>query len=338
MLRSLGTSTPHRIGFLLLPRFSMICLLSAIEPLRGVNRTLGYEAYDWFFLSVDGAPVQASNGMALAPSGAIDAVENHAAALSVIASYDPLAAVTPALLRWLRRLYRTGTDIGAFETGPLVLAEAGLLRQRRATLHWETLPAFREAYIDVDARDSLFEIDPPFYTCSGGTAAMDLMLHLIGQRHSAELAASVSEQFIHSEIRAQDAGQRISADRRAGVVDRDLVCVTETMQANLENPLDLATMAARCGIGKRRLERLFQQRLGVPPQRYYLRLRLEHARHLLRHGALPLHEVALACGFGSASWFSRAYAAHFGQPPSAERKAAAETSTDHANPPSRPRS
>lgn len=318
MLRLPESGTPHCIGFLLLPRFSMICLLSAIEPLRGVNRTLGYAAYDWFFLSVDGGPVEASNGMALAPSGTTAAAD-HAAALSVIASYDPLAAVTPALLRRLRRLYHAGTDIGAFETGPLVLAEAGLLRQRRVTLHWETLPAFREAYIDVDARDSLFEIDPPFYTCSGGTAAMDLMLHLIGQRHSPDLAASVSEQFIHSEIRAQDAGQRMSADRRAGVVDRELVCVTETMQANLESPLDLATLAECCGIGKRRLERLFQQRLGVPPQRYYLRLRLEHARHLLYHGALPVHEVALACGFGSASWFSRAYTAHFGCSPSCDR-------------------
>lgn len=318
MLQPHNRETPQRIGFLLLPRFSMICLLSAIEPLRGANRTLGYEAYRWSFISVDGRPVEASNGMRLAAASGIGAIADLPA-VTVVASYDPLAVVDTGLLRWLRSLYRLGTDLGAFETGTLVLAEAGLLAGRRVTLHWETLAAFRERHLDIDARDSLFEIDGPIFTCSGGTAAMDLVLHLIGQHHSKDLAASVSEQFLHTEIRAQDARQRMAADHRAGVHVPELARATEIMQANLETPLDVPSLAARCAVGRRRLERLFIRHLGAPPQRYYLRLRLERARHLLRHGHLPVHEVAIACGFGSASWFTRAYRTHFGHQPSGER-------------------
>lgn len=325
MLQLHKRETPQRIAYLLLPRFSMICLLSAIEPLRGANRTLGYEAYRWCFVSLDGEPVAASNGMPIAPAGDIHAVDDWPA-VSVVASYEPMAAVTPALLRWLRRLHHGGSDLGAFEAGPLVLAEAGLLRGRRITLHWENLAAFRERYLDVEARDALFEIDPPFFTCSGGTAAMDLSLWLIAQHHSEALATSVSEQFLHTEIRAHDAGQRMAADRRAGTTNRDLVRATEIMQAHVEAPLDMGELAARCGISRRRLDRLFVRHLGVPPQRYYQQLRLERARHLLRHADLPVHEVALACGFGSASWFSRAYRAHFGHPPRAEQRDAVEAS------------
>lgn len=318
MLRQHNRESPQRIGFLLLPRFSMMCLLSAVEPLRGANRTLGHEAYRWSFFSVDGNPVEASNGIPIAVECGIDALE-HFPAVSVVASYEPMVAVDERLLRWLRQLHRQGADLGAFETGTRVLAAAGLLAGRRVTLHWETLAAFREEHLDIDARDSLFEIDGPIFTCSGGTAAMDLVLHLIARHHSEELATSVSEQFLHSEIRAPGVSQRMASDRRAGVSAPELVRATEVMQANIETPLGLADLAARCGIGKRRLERLFSRHLGIAPQRYYLQLRLERARHLLRHGPLPIHEVALACGFGSASWFTRAYRARFGHPPRVER-------------------
>ena len=183
---------PQRIGFLLLPKFSMMCLLSAIEPLRGANRTLGRTAYSWHFWSIDGAPVAASNGIPIAPEAGIDAV--HAfPAIAVVASYDPLAAVDRRVLRWLRQRSREGSEIGGFETGTCVLAEAGLLSGRRVTLHWETLDAFRETYLDIDARDALFEIDGPVFTCSGATAAMDLMLHLIARQQSDAVAASVAD-------------------------------------------------------------------------------------------------------------------------------------------------
>jgi len=318
MLQQPEPGTTQRIGFLLLPKFSLMSLLSAIEPLRGANRTLGREAYSWHFFSADGAPVAASNGIPIAPECAIEAVDAFPA-VCVLASYDPLASVDRRLCRWLRHLHRRGTELGGFETGTLVLAEAGLLRGRRVTLHWETLEAFRETCLDTDARESLYEIDGPIFTSSGATAPMDLMLHLIGQHHSAAVATSVADQFVHTEIRDAAARQRMAADRRVGVSDPELVRVTEAMEANLEHPLTLGELAQRCGLSRRRLQRLFERHMDEPPQRHYLRLRLERARHLLCHGDLPVHEVALACGFGSAAYFARAYRAHHGHPPSAER-------------------
>lgn len=319
MLQHSNRETPQRVAFLLLPKFSLMCLLSAVEPLRGANRTLGYTAYTWHFLSVDGREVPSSNGIPIAAAHGIEEVDDFPA-VCVVASYEPLAAVDRRVVRWLGRLYGRGRDLGALETGAFVLAEAGLLAGRCVTVHWETLEAFRETYLDVEARDSLFEVDGRFFTCSGAAAAMDMMLHLIGRHHSPELAASVSEQFLHGEIRDPGARQRLAADRRLGVSDPVLVRVTETMQANLEAPLGVAELAARCDLSRRQLERLFARRLGEPPQRYYLRMRLERARHLLRYGDLPVSEVGLASGFGSAAWFSRAYRAQFGYTPTAERR------------------
>ena len=60
--------------FLLLPGFSMMGLMSAIEPLRVANRFRG-DLYRWHLLSRDGAAVAASNGMSLNVDGALELVE-----------------------------------------------------------------------------------------------------------------------------------------------------------------------------------------------------------------------------------------------------------------------
>ncbi|MDZ7714515.1 MAG: hypothetical protein U5L06_16155 [Rhodovibrio sp.] len=67
------TQEPSAIGFLLLPRFSLMSLLSAIEPLRGANRTLGRTAYAWEFFSLDGAPVESSSDIPIAAHRSTDA-------------------------------------------------------------------------------------------------------------------------------------------------------------------------------------------------------------------------------------------------------------------------
>jgi AraC family carnitine catabolism transcriptional activator len=57
--------------------------------------------------------------------------------MCVVASYEPMRRITLELLQWLRRPHRSGGGIGAFETGALVLAAAGLLEGRRVTVPWE---------------------------------------------------------------------------------------------------------------------------------------------------------------------------------------------------------
>ena len=53
----------------------MIAFTSAIEPLRIANRLSGRRLYDWRLVSRDGAPVPASNGIAIQVDGAIAADE-----------------------------------------------------------------------------------------------------------------------------------------------------------------------------------------------------------------------------------------------------------------------
>jgi len=319
MLNQATHEPPEKLGFLLVPDFSMIGFFSAVEPLRVANRLCGRPLFSWHIFSVDGEPVQASNGMAIVADAPISAVERFPTVI-VCASFEPERHAGKRLLAWLRRLDRQGARLGALDTGTRILAEAGLLDGHRATLHWEAVPAFVEQFPEVAVSQELFEIDRKRITCSGGTAAIDLMLHLIAARHGQGLAIEVSEQLLHARMRSPDDHQRIAVGQRLGVRHPKLIRIVEAMEDNLEEPLGLDQVAAIGGISRRQLERLFRGHLGDTPTGYYLKLRLRRARQFLEQTDMSVLGVSLACGFVSAPYFSRAYRALFGRAPRDDRR------------------
>ncbi|ALP64456.1 GlxA family transcriptional regulator [Paraburkholderia caribensis] len=309
---------PEDISFLLLPGFSAIGFMSAIEPLRVANR-FRENLYRWHILSVDGAPVAASNGISMNAEAAFGDVD-HVRTVFIVAGFDPLACYSRALGDWLRRLDHTHATLGGIDTGAFILAEAGLLRATDSvTLHWEALSAFRERYPSVNASEELFEIGARRITCAGGTASIDMMLDLISRSHGAALASSISEQFVVSRIRQRSDHQRMEIAARYGVHNRKLIQVIGVMEQNMEEPLAPADLAQEIGVTRRQLERLFCSSLKDTPTHFYLQLRLDRARELLRQTDMSITAICVACGFESPSHFSRTYRARFGTSPRSDR-------------------
>tara|TARA_R110002167_G_scaffold212382_2_gene416987 strand:+ start:15 stop:734 length:720 start_codon:yes stop_codon:yes gene_type:complete len=214
---------------------------------------------------------------------------------------------------------RTGAEIGALCTGGHVLARAGLLNGHRCTIHWENLEGFAEDFPDIEVSEQLFEVDGKRFTSAGGTAAADMMLHLIAMQHGHELAGEVAEQIIHERIREHGEHQRMSLPARIGVRHPKLLQIIERMQQNLEEPLGRSDLAREANLSTRQLERLFRKYLNRSPARYYLELRLHKARLLLLQTNMSVMNAALACGFVSASHFTKCYRSFFGRTPYRER-------------------
>ena len=309
---------PGRLAFLLVPGFSMMAFASAVEPLRVANRLSGRTLYTWRILSRDGEPVAASNGMLVIANARLDDW-GDVTRIVVCAGFDPRLHDDRAVRSELRRCARAGIDLGAMDTGSFFLAWARLLDGYRATVHWECLDSFQEQFPRVQATPHLFEMDRDRFTCAGGTAALDMMLHIIRLEHSHALAGAVSEQFIHAPIRSAQDAQRMTPAARQGILHPKLARAVTAMEARLEEPLSCAEICTSAGISSRQLERLFLSRLGRTPARYYLELRLQRARALLQYSDLPVTRVAVACGFNSLAHFSRSYRSWSGKRPSAER-------------------
>ncbi|MDP6692248.1 MAG: GlxA family transcriptional regulator [Alphaproteobacteria bacterium] len=313
---------PRRIGFFLLPGFTMIALTAAIEPLRLAQHVSGRRLYDCHLISADGGPVAASNGIELAADLALKDVTAHPM-LFVCGGINSHNYDDRRVLGWLRRLDARGGNLGALCTGSAVLARAGLLDGYRCTVHWENLAGLIERYPDIEFTSELFEIDRDRLTCSGGTAALDMMLNIIALDYDDDLAARVAEQLLHERIRDRHDQQRMPLRIRLGGSHPKLRNAVAAMEQNLEEPLAYAELAAAVGLSTRHLERLFQRYFHMTPTRYYLELRLNRARQLLRQTDLSVTAAALACGFVSASHFSKSYRDLFGNTPRAERRQAA---------------
>jgi transcriptional regulator GlxA family with amidase domain len=309
-----------RFAFLTLPNYSMIAVSNAVEPLRMANSVSGQPGYEWVIASLDGAPVAASNGLSLSPTVALTDV-GRVDIVFVCGGINIREAVSPVLLAALRRISDQRTPLGALCTGGYALARAGLLDRYRATIHWENLSALREEFPRVVISDQLFTIDRNRFTCSGGVAPLDLMLHLIESKLGSRIAQRVSEQFIVDRIRGDTERQYVPLRAQVGVSHQSLIRVAELMEANIERPLSLERIAKETGLSRRQIERLFKRHLNCVPKRYYLEMRLKRARELLLQTAMPIMDITTACGFQSPPHFSKCYRNQFGHPPSAERQA-----------------
>ena len=294
------------VGFILVPGFPLMSYASAVEPLRAANLLSGERLYDWWHASPDGTPVAASNGVVVIPDARLGDAALAADRVFACAGGNPSGFDDPDVFAWLRRAARHGTAVGGISGGPYVLANAGLLEARRCTVHWEHVPAFAERFPTIEVVRSLFEIDGGRITCSGGTAALDLMLHFVAQDHGAALAGEVGDWFLHDRIREGVSPQRMPAQMRFDTRDERLIRVLETMEAALETPLRREALAEVACLSVRQLERLFQSEMGVGLHRHYLRLRLRQAARLRSETALSDAEIAGTTGFASASEMRRA--------------------------------
>ncbi len=309
-----------RFVFLLLPNYSMTGFASAVEPLRIANRMAEQTIYEWKIISETGENVRCSNGAALVVDGAFSELDRDQTII-VCGGMDIKSVTTKTVMGWLRRESRKGMAIGALCTASYVLAKAGLLDGRRATIHWENRESFLEEFPDLELSTAIFTVDRNRYTSAGGAASLDLMLKLIGSKHGAKLANAVADQMIHTAIRTDKDDQRLSIPTRIGVRHPKLAKVIHIMEENLEEPISPSDLADDVGMSTRQLERLFRRYLDRSPKRYYMELRLRKSRNLLLQTEMSVINVALACGFSSPSHFSKCYRSHFQTTPYRERGA-----------------
>jgi len=319
---------PRTIAFLLVREFSMISVVSALEPLRGANRLLGRRHYTWRLVSDDGQPALASNGMQIAVDASLADLGRDLDSIDFLFVCAGLDSDPPGRARLhsvLSQAARAGKVLGSLSAGTFVLARAGLLEGYRCTVHWEFMPAFQEDFPDIACCDGLYVIDRDRWTGSGGITGMDMMLQLIEIDHGPALSRSVGNQYQVDRIRNAGVNQRPGALERLDTLPPPLQKAVGLMMAHIETPLRMDEFADLSGLNLRRMERLFKAHLDAAPAQFYRRLRLEKARELLMHSALSTLEIGFLTGFSSSSHFAMAYAREFGTRPSDVRKSASRS-------------
>ncbi len=286
----------------------------AMETLQTANRMAGQTLFKTVVCAEDSTPICDSLGAQFPIDHGLEDV--HRDDVVVLVCGDNVRdACTPAVLQWVRKAARQGCEIGGLSTGVWIMAEAGLMTDLPATLHWEHRASFAEKFPDVVLDEYTYVVDNKRYSTAGGTSVIDLMLHLISEKESPELANLVADQLLYTNIRVLQHSARVQVAERIGMRHPKLSEILALMETNLEEPLRPGDLAKTVNISTRQLERLFRRYLSETPKKYYMDMRLQRAQHLLLQTNMSVTEVAVACGFNAASHFSRSFRQRYGMSP-----------------------
>lgn len=314
-------TSPTHVGFVMIPRFNMLTLTTIIEPMRIANYLAPKQLYQWDYRSPEPGPVIASNGLQV-ECRALDTKQSPPPDIVIVlGSWGADHYHNATLFNWLRRIARTGSKLIGVELGVYALARAGLLAGHRATTHWSCKPGFVEAFPNVDVCEQLYTVDQNLMTCAGGTAGLDLMLHIVSSQHGEQLAAEVANQVMHYPRRAADSAQRHATGGVNHQIHADVRAAISMLEARIEEPLTVSQLSRALGVSQRQLERLFRRDTGCTIIQFSNLLRLQYARVLLTSTRMSIREVSASCGFNSLSYFSLCFKKTFGKKPSNYRRA-----------------
>jgi transcriptional regulator GlxA family with amidase domain len=194
------------------------------------------------------------------------------------------------------------------DTGAWLMASAGLLEHKRATVHWDILDSFSERFLNVEPLRERVVRDDNRVTCAGATSAYDLTRELICDHIGHGIALDVDSLF----MRRDDLRPRNIGSGPSGPVQRAI----DLMHRSIETPMILDEISRQVACPPKTLSRRFQSALGATPGQVYRHIRLSAARHLVESSSLQITEIAVRTGYESPAALTRAFKKRFGHAPS----------------------
>jgi AraC family transcriptional regulator, transcriptional activator FtrA len=293
-------------------------LATTIEVFGTDRSWLSDDWYDFKLCAAQPGPIRTQAGLVLdTPYGVDDLV----CADTVIV---PAAGERPEehgpLLDALRAAYANGARIASICTGAYLLAESGLLDDRRATTHWAHAEDFAQRYprVHVDP-NVLYVEDGRLFTSAGTAAGIDLCLHLVRLDLGTDVANAVARRMVVPPHR--DGGQAQYVDAPLPRVDADtLGPVLDWALAHLPEQVTLDDLADVAHVSVRTLMRRFQAATGTTPLQWLLAQRVRRAQHLLESSDEPVERIASLSGFGSAANLRQHFTRVVGVPPMSYRR------------------
>jgi transcriptional regulator GlxA family with amidase domain len=321
-----------RVGFLLMPEFTLLAFTSFVEALR-----IAADEWDrsrqiacrWSILSPDSRPIRASCGVDVRPNAGMRSPQEFDYIVVVGGLLRGHGSINRDYYDYIAAAHQRGCPVVGLCTGSFVLARAGLLAGRRCSVHWFHEPDFRREFPHVDmVSNDLFVLDGKTITCAGGTGAFDLAVHLITTHCGMSRALKSMEFAMVDRIRDHHEPIPRSHAQCSDECDDPLIRrAVAIVNQRIDRQVEIESLASQLNLSVRQLERHFQRHTSRSPMSYIRGLRLRHADWLVQNSRRSMTDIAVECGFTDASHFSRCYRMEFGRPPS-EVRGSARTQAD----------
>ncbi len=218
--------------------------------------------------------------------------------------YDKMSPLIPYVKHW----QNTEVPICSFCSSTFLLAEMGLLEQRKATSVWWLATLFERLYPNVSLQlGQLVVQDDNLFTAGATTAYFSLCLLLVEHLYDAHLAAQIAKlMLIEPNRSSQLPHMTLQTFERHN--DSMVLNVQKWMYQNLKQPITLDILADKFATTKRTLNRRFKKALNDTPVNYLQKMRVEAAKRLLESSDMPIERVVNEVGYEDTSSFRKLFA------------------------------
>jgi transcriptional regulator GlxA family with amidase domain len=285
----------HRVVAIALPE---VVAFDLSIPAQIFGHRDAREAYEFTVCAERPGEVPTTTGFSIRAAAGLDAVAT--ADTVIVPGFMPLDDPSPAVCEALVGAAERGARISSVCVGAFALAAAGLLDGRAATTHWEHAAELAARFPRVRVNPDVLYVDEGQVLTSAGVAAgIDLCLHIVEADHGAAVSGEVARRMVAPVHRSGGQAQFIRHAPPAG--GPSLAATCEWAIAEMQRPLTVADLADHAHFSSRTLARRFVEETGMAPIRWLTLQRLLEARRLLEATDVPVEEVALRCGLGTAA-------------------------------------
>jgi transcriptional regulator GlxA family with amidase domain len=294
-------------------------ILSVANMQSGLGN--GRKLFEVETISENGKPVMCFNGFSINPNRSIRSKSNYDLIYipGFIGDVDEILQREKSSIAWLRQQFKKGTRLAAACNGNFILAETGVLANRRATTHWNLMEKFRARYKDVQVQPERIIVDEgDIISAAGVTAYFNLALFLIERHGSKDLALTCSKIFlVDSGRKIQSPYEMYQFPKKHG--DSEIEKAQTWLEKNFQIHVGLDQLAEVSNLGKKTLMRRFKLATGETPLTYLKRVRVENAKRLLESKKLSFNEITWTVGYNDVSSFHKLFKSETGLSPSMYR-------------------
>lgn len=292
------------VVFVAFPQMGLLDLTGAQTVFWAASRYMeerGLPPYDRHTISLNGGLVSSAEGVVLETRPLSDFASAEIDTIIVPGSPHIVEVLeeSATLALWLQKRHVKVRRIASVCSGAFLLAQAGLLEDKRAATHWAMLDLLHERYpsIRIDG-DAIFVKEGSIWTSAGVTAGIDLALALVEEDCGRDIAMKVARELVVYMKRSGGQSQ-FSALLQSQSGDTSFDELHQWVVNNLHiKDLTIDAISARACMSPRNFARVYKQKTGRTPAKAIEIFRLEAARRLLEDTSHSILEIANRCGFG----------------------------------------
>lgn len=307
----------HRTGLIISDHFQMLAL-STLTVFEFANIVVEKAFYQPVVYSEAGGIVRSSSGIGVhtEPFSDETLMDTWLVAGVLLPAQEP---ASEGVVHFLQTTALKARRVAGICTGAFVLAQAGLLDNKRATTHWAHARRMSVLHPTIQLEeDRIFIIDERIWTSAGMTAGLDMALGMVEKDLGSDVARVVAHRLVMNQRRSGGQTQHSEMLALAARSDR-LQQALEYARKNLAKTLTVELLADAVHLSARQLSRLFRQETGKSPAKAIEGLRLEAARLMIEQSHLSLDSIARESGFRDGRHMREVFIRGYGIPPQSLR-------------------